>query len=292
MDDDPVLLEVDGGVAVVTLNRPERHNAADDATDALLYRYLDLLRSDRAVRAVVWRAEGESFSTGRDVAELLGEPEHGPGGADGGATDAEGGDGSASAVGTALLRRALAPNPFEQLERSQWLARLLADFPVPIVCALKGWTLGTAFERALLCDIRLAGESAKMALSAIDHGLLPDSAGVAKLFEVGGASLALELALTGRHLTAAEALRLGLVSQVVPDDELDAAALALARSIAERPPLAVRLVREHVQALAAAGVRGTLGRELVSQAMVVGSHDLREMREARAQDRPPRYERR
>src|SRR5690606_12306814 len=75
-------------------------------------------------------------------------------------------------------------------------------------------------------------------------------------------------------------------------DELDAAALALARSIAERPPLAVRLVREHVQALAAAGVRGTLGRELVSQAMVVGSHDLREMREARAQDRPPRYERR
>lgn len=296
MDDDPVLLEVDGGVAVVTLNRPERHNAADDFTDGLLFRYLDVLRSDPTVRAVVWRAEGESFSIGRDVAELLGEPEPGPGGTNGGGPNgtaaAGGGDGAASAVGTALLRRALAPNPFEQLERSQWLARLLADFPVPIVCALKGWTLGTAFERALLCDIRLAGESAKMALSAIDHGLLPDSAGVAKLFEVGGASLALELALTGRHLTAAEALRLGLVSQVVPDDELDAAALALARSIAERPPLAVRLVREHVQALAAAGVRGTLGRELVSQAMVVGSHDLREMREARAQDRPPRYERR
>src|SRR5690606_32959197 len=74
MDDDPVLLEVDGGVAVVTLNRPERHNALDDAADALLHRYLDLLRSDRAVRAVVWRAEGGSFSTGRDVAELLGEP--------------------------------------------------------------------------------------------------------------------------------------------------------------------------------------------------------------------------
>ncbi|HLT70809.1 MAG TPA: enoyl-CoA hydratase/isomerase family protein, partial [Acidimicrobiales bacterium] len=173
MDDDPVLLEVDGGVAVVTLNRPERHNALDDAADALLHRYLDLLRSDRAVRAVVWRAEGGSFSTGRDVAELLGEPGPGPVGAGGdgtngggaGGANGAGGDGAASAVGTALLRRALAPNPFEQLDRSQWVARLLADFPVPIVCALKGWTLGTAFERALLCDIRVAGESAKMALS-------------------------------------------------------------------------------------------------------------------------------
>ncbi|HEX6419724.1 MAG TPA: enoyl-CoA hydratase-related protein, partial [Acidimicrobiales bacterium] len=154
------------------------------------------------------------------------------------------------------------------------------------------WSLGTAFERALLCDIRVAGEGATLALPALDHGLLPDSAGVAKLFEIGGAALALDLALTGRRLGAREALDLGLVSQVVPDDALDDAVLDLAAGIAARPPLVVRLVREHVQALAGAGVRSTLGRELVGQTMVLASDDRREQRLAWAEDRTPRYARR
>src|SRR5262245_35374852 len=114
---------------------------------------------------------------------------------------------------------------FELLDRGVWGTRLLYEFPVPIVCALKGWAMGTMFERALLCDIRIAGESAKMALPGVDHGVIPDSAGLAKLFEIGGAALALDLALTGRRIEAAEALRLGLVSQVVPDENLDEAAL-------------------------------------------------------------------
>ncbi len=82
------------------------------------------------------------------------------------------------------------------------------------------------------------------------------------------------------------------MSQVVPDEDLDEAALDLARSIAERPPLVVRLVRDHVQSLAAPGVRGTLGRELVGQTMVLASQDFQEHRQARADDREPRYERR
>ena len=163
---------------------------------------------------------------------------------------------------------------------------------MPIVCALKGWALGTMFERALLCDIRVAGDSAKMALPGVDHGVIPDSAGLAKLFEIGGSGLALDLALTGRRIDADEALRLGLVSQVVPDDDLDEVVLDMARSIAERSPLVVRFLREHVQALAAGSVRATLGRELVGQAMVLASHDYREHRLAKAEDREPRYERR
>lgn len=280
MDDDPVLLEVDGPVAVITLDRPDDHNAMGDAVDALFFRYLDLVRTDRDVRVVVWRGNGPSFSTGRDMTELLGEP-----------------DGDERTSGPLLARvhaqrHGFGASDFDVLERGAWSTRLLYDFPVPIICALKGWTLGTAFERALLCDIRVAGESAKMALSALDHGLPPDSAGVAKLFEIGGAALALDLGLTGRRIDAREALRLGLVSQVVPDDDLDEVVLDLARGIAARPPLVVRLVREHVQALAGPGVRGTLGRELVGQAMVLASHDLREQRAARAEDRPPRYEHR
>lgn len=268
-DDDPVLLEVKGGVAVISLNRPDKHNVMGEAEDALFFRYLDLLRTDRDVRVVVWRGNGPSFSVGRDLGDF---------GRDGDGV----GDG----------RRHGSASDFELLERGHWAARLLYEFPVPIVCALKGWTLGTMFERALLCDIRIAGAGAKMALPGVDHGVIPDSAGVAKLFEIGGTALACDLALTGRRIDADEALRLGLVSQVVADDELDAAAADVAHSIAERSPLVVRFVREHVQSLAAAGVRGTLGRELVGQAMVLASHDYHEHRQARAEDREPRYERR
>ncbi|HEX5946140.1 MAG TPA: enoyl-CoA hydratase/isomerase family protein [Acidimicrobiales bacterium] len=278
MDDDPVLLEVKGGVAVITLNRPDRHNAMGDAVDALLFRYLDLLRADRDVRVVVWRGNGESFSAGRDIAELVGE--------------VEGDDDSVGKARRHAHRHGFGASDFEVLERGHWGARLLYDFPVPIVCALKGWTLGTSFERALLCDIRVAGESTKVGLPGMDHGLIPDSAGVAKLFEIGGAALALDLALTGRKVEADEALRLGLVSQVVPDDDLDDVVLDLARGIAERPPLVVRLLREQVQALAIPGVRGTLGRELAGQTLVMASHDFREQHLAREEDREPRYARR
>jgi enoyl-CoA hydratase/carnithine racemase len=271
VDDDPVLLEVKGGVAVISLNRPDRHNVMGEAEDALFFRYLDLLRTDRDVRVVVWRGNGPSFSVGRDLGEFNG---------------ARGGNGNGNGhfAGSA--------SDFELLDRGAWSTRLLYEFPVPIVCALKGWALGTMFERALLCDIRIAGEGAKMALPGVDHGVIPDSAGLARLYEVGGSALALDLALTGRRIDADEALRLGLVSQVVPDDELDEAAMDLARSIAERSPLVVRFVRENVQSLAAAGVRATLGRELVGQALVLASHDYHEHRQARAEDRDPRYERR
>lgn len=267
MDDDPVLLDVKGGVAVISLNMPDTHNVTGDAADALFFRYLDLLRTDRDVRVVVWRGNGPSFSAGRDLNERSGN-----------------GNGYANGHGTA--------SDFELLERSAWGTRLLYDFPVPIVCALKGWVLGTMFERALLCDIRVAGDSAKMALPGVDHGVIPDSAGLAKLFETGGSGLALDLALTGRRVEADEALRLGLVSHVVPDDDLDEVVLDMAHSIAERSPLVVRFLREHVQALAAGNVRATLGREVVGQAMVLASHDHREHRLAKAEDREPRYERR
>lgn len=289
MDDDPVLLEVIGGVAVLSLNRPDTHNALDDEVDGLFFRYLDLLRTDRDVRVVVWRANGASFSTGRALAGHAGEGGDGNGNGNGHGHDPGNGNGGAR---TGTRHHEMGISDFDLLDRAQWAMRLLYEFPVPIICALKGWSLGTAFERALLCDIRVAGDGATLALPALDHGLLPDSAGVAKLFEIGGSALALDLALTGRRLDAREALELGLVSQVVPDDALDDAVLDLAAGIAARPPLVVRLVREHVQALAGAGVRGTLGRELVGQTMVLASRDRREQRRARAEDRSPRYARR
>jgi enoyl-CoA hydratase len=315
VDDDPVLLEVTGGVAVLSLNRPDEHNVMGDAVDALFFRYLDLLRTDRDVRVVVWRGNGPSFSAGRDTAELIGEdvPAVGdPIGAGNGAAAAAGSKpGGKAGRSTAVpnghddetgpsgrrlrvhaQRHGFGASDFEVLDRGHWGTRLFYDFPVPIICALKGWSLGTAFERALLCDIRVAGDDAKLALAGIDHGLIPDSGGVARLFEIGGSALALDLAVTGRRIDAQEALRLNLVSQVVPADDLDEVVMELAHAIAARPPLVVRLVREQVQSLAAPGVRTTLGGGLVGQAMVLASHDFHEQHRARAEDRVPRYERR
>ncbi|HEX6237141.1 MAG TPA: enoyl-CoA hydratase/isomerase family protein [Acidimicrobiales bacterium] len=260
MDDDPVLLEMKGSVATVSLNRPDRHNATDDATDALLFRYLDLLRTDPDVRVVVLRGNGPSFSAGRDLAEVDERP-----------------------VGVSDI---------ELIERRQWGTRLLYDFPVPIVCALKGWVLGTGFERALLCDLRVASDSAKMALSAIHHGHVGDAAGIAQLHEIGGSALALDMALTGRLISSHDALRLHLVSWVVADEDLDDVVRDLAEKIAARPPLVVRLLREHVHSLAAPDVASTLRRELVSQAMVVSSRDHAEFRASRVENREPRYEKR
>jgi len=280
--DDPVLLEVKGGVAVISLNIPDRHNVVGEAVDALFFRYLDLLRTDRDVRVVVWRGNGPSFSVGRDLGDIAGHD-------DGDGKTNGSGNGHLNGHGNGLHSTT---SELELLERNHWATRLLYEFPVPIVCALKGWTLGTMFERALLCDVRIAGEGAKLALPGVDHGVIPDSAGLAKLYEIGGTALALDLALTGRRIDAGEALRLGLVSEVVPDDELDEVVLDRARSIAERPPLVIRLIREHVQTLASANVRTTLGREMVGQTIVLASHDYREHRLARAEDREARYERR
>ncbi len=215
---DQVLVDRDGYVAIVSLNRPDRHNAMGDTADELFFGILDELRTDKSVRAVVWRGNGPSFSSGRDLADLGVRPE--------GVTD------------------------FDVMERGHWRTRMLYEFPVPIVTALKGWVLGGQFERALLTDLRVAAEDATMALPELGHGVITDSAGVARLFQIGGPALALDLALTGRRVGAEEALALGIVSRVVPVEDLDGTVLEMAHAIAARPPLAVRFIREHVQALA------------------------------------------
>ena len=121
-DDQPVLLRHEGPVAVVSFNRPDRHNAANDAMDAAFFAILEQLHADEDVRAIVLRGEGKSFSSGRDTTELGARPE--------GVSD------------------------FEFIERGHAKTRLLLTMPAPIIVALKGWVIGGSFERALLCDMR------------------------------------------------------------------------------------------------------------------------------------------
>ena len=149
---DTVLSRIDGAVAVVSLNRPDRHNAFNDEMDARFFEVLAELRERDDVRCILWRGEGKSFSSGRDTKEL----------------------------GV----RAKGESDLEFIEIGHRKTRLLWEMPVPIVAALKGWALGGGFERALLCDIRIASSDTRMGLPEVGHGVIPDSGGTARLFQM------------------------------------------------------------------------------------------------------------
>jgi enoyl-CoA hydratase/carnithine racemase len=233
-----VTLDVTDGVAVVSYNRPDKHNAFNDAMDDEFFEVLGTLGARDDVRAMVWRSEGKSFSSGRDTTELGIRPE--------GVTD------------------------LEYIKRGHDRTKLLWTAPFPIVVALKGWVLGGSFERALLCDIRIASTDARMALPEVGHGVIPDSGGVARLFQMAGHGIAADLALTGRIMAADEALQHGIVSRVVPADELDDAALEVARLVASRSPLAVRMARQVLSSLATPQIETSMHEEWLAQTAVMG----------------------
>jgi enoyl-CoA hydratase/carnithine racemase len=252
-----VVLDYDGPVAVISYNRPEKHNAFSDAMDRRLFEILGELRGRAGLRAVVWRGEGPSFSSGRDLGQL--------------------------GVRTEDL------SDLEFIERGHRGTRQLFELPCPTLVALKGWVIGGSFERALLCDIRVAGESARMRLPEIQHGVVPDSGGTARLFQMAGHGLAADLALTGRVLGAEEALRHGIVSRVVPDDDLDDTVMGMAQAIAASPEFTVQMFLRTLRRLANPLVEQSLGEEAVAQAAVFASADYAEFKAARAAKREPKY---
>jgi len=254
---DAVKLTYDGPIAIISYDRPEKHNAANDAMDQRLFEILAELHQRAGLRAVIWRGEGASFSSGRDTSQL--------------------------GVRTEDI------SDFEFIERGHRGTRLLLTLPAPVIVALKGWVIGGSLERALLCDLRVAGESAKLRLPEIAHGVVPDSGGTARLLQMAGHGLAADLALTGRVMTAEEALRHGVVSRVVPDEKLDETALEIARAIARAPELTVKMFLRTLRRLANPLVEQSLAEESVAQSLVFASEDYRELKAARAEGREPRY---
>jgi len=254
---DTVLLAVDEGVAVVSLNRPDRHNAFNDEMDARFFEVLAELRERDDVRCIVWRGEGKSFSSGRDTKELG--------------------------------QRAKGESDLEFIEIGHRKTRLLWEMPVPILAVLKGWTLGGGFERALLCDMRIASTETRMGLPEVGHGVIPDSGGTARLFQMAGHGLAADMALTGRIITADEALQHGIVSRVVAPETLDDEALAIAREIAKRSPLAVKFSKEVLSSLATPEVDRSMHEEKLAQTSIFASEDYRELKAARLEGRDPKF---
>jgi enoyl-CoA hydratase/carnithine racemase len=217
-DDELVGVEGRGTVCLVTLRRPGKLNALSAALERAL---AEALASDEVVasRAVVLGAQGRAFSAGADVTEL---------------TDATPGSIAAYYRSTG-----------DVYER-------VAALPQPTVSALHGWCVGGGLELALATDFRVADETATFALPEVAIGILPSSGGTQRLVRLLGTARAKELALLRERVDAAEALRLGLVTEVVPPGEALDRALVLARRLAELPPLAAALTKQAIDAMAEA----------------------------------------
>jgi enoyl-CoA hydratase/carnithine racemase len=254
---DRVRLDVDGAVATITNNNPEKHNAFDDEMDARLFEILADLKSRPEVRAVIWRGEGKSFSSGRDVA----------------------------AIGNLKVEL----SHHELMRRGHRGIQQLWELDAPAIVACKGWVMGGSFQRALLCDIRVAAQGTRFRLPEATYGVIPDTGGVAVLYEMCGHGVVSDLVLTGRVMDADEALSLGIVSRVVPENELDATVRDMADHIASLPAVTVKMAREVIRHLAVPQIRRSMADEMVYQTFINRSDDFAEFREARAQEREPKY---
>jgi enoyl-CoA hydratase/carnithine racemase len=225
--------------------------------DARLFEILGELRDRPDVRAVVWRGEGPSWSSGRDV----------------------------SAIGvnhTDLTHHELMVRGHQGIQQ-------LWEIDAPVIVAVQGWAIGGSFQRALLCDIRIAASDARFMLPELAHGVIPDTGGMGVLYEMCGHGLVSDMVFTGRSLTAEEALHHGIVSRVVDPDALDATAYEMAERIVDAPATAVKLARRVMGHLARPAQRASMEDELIYQTFLNRSDDFAEFRAARAEDREPRY---
>jgi len=211
-----IRVEVEGGVATVSMNRPQVRNAIDlDMVNELTAALDDLSRGD-AVRVLILRGEGgKAFAGGADIAQLR-------------------------------ERRAL--DAFTQVNAR--LFQRIEDFPHPTIAAIEGWALGGGCEIALACDLRVAGETAKLGFPEVGLGIFPAAGGTHRLPKLVGLGKAKELVFTGRILDAAQALSIGLVEHVVPEGGALAKAREIAAEIARNGTLAVRVAKMALNAIA------------------------------------------
>ena len=257
MPDERVRLEIDGAIATITNDNPDKHNAFDDAMDLALFEILGELKERRDIRAVIWRAEGRSFSSGRDVAAI--------------------GGGQVEMTHHELMSRG-----------HRGILQIL-DVEAPILVACKGWSIGASFQRALICDIRVAAEGARFMLPEVSHGVIPDTGGMGRLYQMCGHGVVSDMVLTGRALQAEEAFALGVVSRVVPADELDSTVREMAEKIAAAPAVTVKMARRVIKHLSEPSLRSSMADELIYQTFISRSDDMAEMRAARAEERSPDY---
>ncbi|MEI2698985.1 MAG: enoyl-CoA hydratase-related protein [Microthrixaceae bacterium] len=165
----------------------------------------------------------------------------------------------------------------------------LWEMDQPVLVACKGWVLGGSFQRALLCDVRVAAEGTRFRLPELTHGVIPDTGGIAVLHQMCGPGVVSDMVLTGRVMEADEALHHGIVSRVVAVEELDDTVRTMAEQIAASPAVTVKLARQILRHLSVPQIRASMDDEMIYQTFLNRSDDFAEFKAARAEEREPHY---
>jgi len=251
-----IRVDGDGAVAVVTIDRQEKRNALSATVRTELLAALDALRDDDAVRVLVVTGAGEkAFVAGADIGEF--------------------------AERTPLEQRAAMSGRrvFDEI----------AAYPKPVIAMINGFALGGGCELALACDIRVAADTARLGQPEINLGIIPGGGGTQRLPRVVGTGQAMRLVLTGEIVDAAEALRIGLVDLVHPAAELRERTLELARTMASKSPVALRMAKSAVRAAAEMPLAAGLAYETELFVTCFASDDKREGVAAFLEKRAPDF---
>jgi len=252
-----LLVEHDGAVAIVTINRPEKRNALNALTIREIHHAMTALGADHRVGAVVLTGAGDkAFVAGADITELAvmtpaGGKEH-----------------------AAAGQRA-----FDAVE----------TLGKPVIGAINGFALGGGCELAMACTLRIAAESARFGQPEINLGLTPGYAGTQRLPRLVGRGRALELLLTGEMIGAQRAYEIGLVNRVVPAASLRAEAVTLAAALAAKAPVATRYILEAVQHGAEMPLADAQHLEATLFGLMASTDDAREGTRAFLDKRPPQW---
>ena len=210
-----ILVEREGRVAILTINRPDKLNALNDQVREDMLQILGQIETDDSVGVVVITGAGEkSFIAGADIGEFAGR------------------------------------TPFDQRHamRSPRIFDVMASFPKPVIAMINGFCLGGGCELAMSCDIRVASDKARFGQPEINLGLIPGGGGTQRLPRLVGTGQAMRLILSGDMIPAAEAQSIGLADLVVPAGELRAKTLELANKIASKSPLTLKVAKEALRA--------------------------------------------
>ncbi len=258
MNFENLLVIVKDGMATLTVNRPDKLNALNDQVVSQLHQAAELLRTDDLVRGVILTGSGtKAFVAGADIGDLATQ----------GVLEGR--------------RRAL---------KGQAMLRAFETMGKPVLAAVNGYALGGGCELAMACHVRIASENAKFGQPEVKLGITPGYGGTQRLPRIVGKGNALQLLLTGEQIDAREALRIGLVSKVVPADQLLAEAEKLMRTILGNGPLAVQLVIDAVDR----GLEMTLEEGLALEAdafgLVAATQDMKEGLAAFLEKRPARFQ--
>lgn len=249
-----IITSAEGPVGVVRINRPESLNALNQPTLQRLATALQRFDEDPQIRCLVLAGHERAFANGIDAGDIA--------------------DNSLADV---FQRHPLAA--LDDLDRLR----------KPLVAAVLGYAVGVGFELVLASDVVIAAETARFGLNEVGLGLLPGGGGTQRLTRRAGRAVTLDLLLTGRLLSAQQAATLGLVSRVVPSENCEEEALAVAQEVSRRSPLAVEAAKRAVRAAEETALSAGLAAERQLSTLLFGTHDQKEGLRAFLEQRPPLF---